>query len=389
MKLEKKPLLAALKSAARMAAPRHASHWLRTSHLRAVGMGDEIEFCAWGAQASLRAILPGDGAPGEVLAALSNGLFPIVEAALGEHVELRHESLIGNAARLLVESDGRSGACEHVSDSTTFAPPPAVVPAQLAGTATLFASQAAGFARALRLGADCVDREGTPETARHVAIHQGLALVVLATDGANCVYWTAPVAAHGSEVPIALTPDGARLLADAVSADGAEAPEVRLEVVDAGVRAKVGPTTLNVLRLTNAHVLSLSAVAAYLAARDEAGRVTVDPKVLIGAARYAGLFATPRTTATVLEWGPSGGSVRSWDRRGSTAIAMRSKKAGSASFSGERLARALSGLDGEERGDAVIVLDGAPKEPLQVLVKGSGWERRHIVASMSPEEEKT
>lgn len=386
MKIEKKTLLAALRSAARMAAPRTASHWLRTCRLRALGIGDEVEFCAWGGESSMRVNMDADARPGEIVSALSTDLLPLVEAALGEHA-----SLAIDGSMLRVSSDGRHGSCVAVEDSLAFAPPPAVAPPQLASTATLTAEVAAGFARALHLAADCVDREGTGETSRHVGVYSEIALTVLSTDGANCVYWMARVPAHGCQ-PIALSPAGARLLADAIMPDGeAQLRDLRLEVAEAGVRAQVGPSIVNLGRRLSAHVLSLSAVERFLRKRDDAAEVFVDPKALLSAARYAGLFSTPQTTATVLEWvaGHVPGTVRSWDGRGSTAIAMRSKKAGRACFGAERLARALSGLDGEERGAASILLDGLPNEPLQVLVKnGEFWERRHIVAPMDPEEEK-
>lgn len=383
MKVKKKELLAILVIAKRMAAPRSASAWLRSSRLRCVGMGDDLEFVAWGSDGAIRTVLSCDGAPGEAACALSADLHELVESALGDEVSIAVES-----GAIRVRSKGRSGTCEAIADSEQFCAPVPVAPL---ATSRLSGAQGEAISRALRLCVACVDLEHVQMRSRAVTIYcESNEVMVAGVDGSSAVIFQAPVSAPDME-RVSITPSAAAILADVMMIDASHCGTIQfaLHCDNDKLVVRCGVTSMYLLRKMDALFVPRMSIRGLIDDwKSSSSEILVAPRDLLDAARFADKFSTSKTSEAVLEWGPDEGVVRSKDSRGSTTIAMRSTDGpGKASFSAERIVRTLGGLDADERASARIAIDRSGKKPLLVALSGLDWTRTHLIMPMTPEEE--
>jgi hypothetical protein len=107
VQLKKSDLLPALEVAGRLGSARTTHGWLKGTRLTALGLGEEVEVSAWGADGSFSVVIPGDADPGERVGAGSKALLDVVARAIGDDL-----SIVGAPAEdrpVNVTSTGRSG----------------------------------------------------------------------------------------------------------------------------------------------------------------------------------------------------------------------------------------------------------------------------------------
>lgn len=377
-----KPDLAAFLSAGKgIAGERSASPWTRACRVEALGFGDEARVTCWGAGSSLSATLACDGVPGERYLAETAALLEQVEHALGDSVALARHEVAGTDVR----SAGRSGVVADGFDPT-YAPPEPKAP-EAASVGRVKAPDA--LARGLRLAADLVDREDVPERMRHVLVQETeVGVVVVGTDGASCV-WTCcavdPQGFAGASAPI--RPRDARALAGVVEVGGPAS--LHLEADHRGVRARVGGAVLEALRVEGATVTA-GMLDQLIAKYGDEGRVTgCDLKALLSGVRHAALYKTKETSGTVLRVGAAEVTVIAPGGLGRTTVPARARAEGSSCYACDRIARALAGLDADDKKTSALFVPLGGSGPLQVVSDGEGWRRRHFVMPMALPEEGT
>jgi hypothetical protein len=244
------------------------------------------------------------------------------------------------------------------------------------------AGEAAGLARALRLGADLVDRDDVPDRDKHVVLEVGPAVRLVATDGASGITFCAGRADAPFNEPFVLVVAAARALARL-----AEEGPLAIDERDKVVRVASGATTLNLRRAEGHRVLSLAAVEEAAAKWGKAGErvVAADIRELAEAVRYAGIYRTSESSEVVITFGGDRACVIAPEGRGSTFVAARALRPGRSAFACDRLARALAGADTAERSQSALWLDPAGAAPLRFVVQGADWRRSSFVMPLAQE----
>lgn len=382
MRLKKSDLLPALEVAGRLGSARTTHGWLRGTHLTALGLGEEVEVAAWGADGSFSVVIPGDADPGERVGAGSKALLDVVARAIGDDL-----SIVGVPAEdrpVNVTSTGRSGLVDPLPCDQAPLPPRRTKTDVKPVILTPACGEA--LARALKLCARTVANEDVLPQHKHVTVTIEDRVCVVATDGRVLCYFAADTVEEVSAAAlmsesISVTPDVAEVLSDVVLRYG---PALAVEQSDAALVVCAGRARLNALCVTTAKSIKPAVVRDHLVKMRGAGRVTTNLRSLLEAVRYATERGAGKCVPVRLMFGEDGMTVASDGWAGSTRIDAKTRTPGGSSFNGARLARTLASADTEERGTAALFIDPEGKLPLQLVATGEGWERRHMVAPLLP-----